>query len=115
MSHSRVSDALNGFIDMTPWLWWLSITFFGIGDIITTSATTLAIPVNEGSPLVRWQLETGGIAGLVMLKIVAFTIAYIVWRKVESPHNVGVPLALAVLGIGLTTWNLFVLAYVTSS
>jgi hypothetical protein len=99
---------------MTSWLWWLSITFYGIGDILTTATTQLSSPIAEGSPVVESAAAAYGIWGLVGLKIVAFAVAYGVWYSVDSPHNVGVPLALSVLGVGLTTWNLVVISAVFS-
>lgn len=105
-----IRDASNGFGDIATMLWWLAITFFGVCDVLTTSAAVLYVPVGEGSPIVGYLLRSHGLAGLVALKMLAFGIAYAVWRFVGEPDNVGVPLALSVLGIGFTTWNLFVLA-----
>jgi hypothetical protein len=115
MYNSAVRAALDGFVEMTPWLWWLSITFYGIGDVLTTATTQLAGPVAEGSPVVGWAAGAYGLWGLVGLKILAFAVAYGVWRSVDHPHNVGVPLALSVLGVGLTTWNLVVIGAVFSA
>ncbi len=114
MEDSWVGAALNGFAEMTPWLWWLSITFYGIGDVLTTATTQLSGPIAEGSPVVGWAAGAYGLWGLLGLKIVAFVVAYGVWRSVDYPHNVGVPLALSVLGVGLTTWNLVVISAVFS-
>lgn len=114
MERDFVADVLAGFVEMAPWLWWLSITFYGIGDFMTTGAAAMFTPVVEGGPVVGWSLRNHGIAGLAGVKAVAFGIAYGTWLTVRHPYNVGVPLALAVLGVGLTTWNLFVLAFVAS-
>lgn len=111
MSDSGFVDAVNGFIQMTSWLWWLSITFFGIGDIMTTATAHLVVPLAEGSPTVGPVMASYGIAGFVGLKLAVFVVGYAVWYTVESPHNVGVPLALSVLGVGFTTWNLVVIGY----
>lgn len=105
-----ITTVTDDFEDISVWLWWLAITFFGVADVITTSAATLYAPIGEGSPLVGHLLGGHGVVGLVTLKLVAFVVAYLTWRVVGEPNNVGVPLALAVIGIGLTTWNLFVLA-----
>jgi len=114
MSRSAIGEAMDGFVEMTPWLWWLSITFFGIGDVMTTATTQLAPAIDEGSPVVGWVVYSQGVPGLIGLKLAALALGYVVWRAVGHPHNVGVPLALAVLGVGLTTWNLVVLSYVLS-
>jgi hypothetical protein len=110
MRGNVVNQTLDDFAEMTPWLWWLSVMFYGIGDLITTGATALAIPVAEGGPLTRWVLETGGLTGLGLLKVCVLGFSYLFWRLVGHPHNVGIPVALSVIGIGFTTWNLFVLS-----
>lgn len=109
-NRAAVADAMNGFVDLSTVLWWLAITFFGVCDLLTTSAAVLYVPVGEGSPVVGGLLRAYGFAGFVAVKLLAFAVAYVVWRVVGPPDNVGVPLALSVLGIGFTTWNLFVLA-----
>jgi cation transporter-like permease len=109
-----IAEVAAGFVEMASWLWWLSIMFFGIGDLMTTGAAVLFTPVAEGSPVVGWMFDAYGLGGLVLLKLLAFGVAVAAWRTIQDPHNVGVPLTLSVLGIGLTTWNLFVLASAAS-
>jgi len=110
MRTDSLGRLLQDFTEITPWLWWLAIMFFGLGDLITTSATALAVPVAEGGALAGWILAGYGIEGFVLLKAAVFGLSYVVWRLVGHPSNVGVPLALSVVGIGFTTWNLFVLS-----
>lgn len=109
-TRAAIGRAMDGFDDLSTVLWWLAFTFFGVGDVLTTSAAVIYVPVDEGSPVVGELLRAHGIVGLVGLKVAAFAIAYVVWVVVGEPDNVGVPLALAVLGLGFTVWNLFVLA-----
>lgn len=111
MSRSAVLDAVDGFVEMTPWLWWLSVAFFGIGDLLTTATATVTTSLAEGSPTIGIVLTNFGFAGVVFVKLVVLAIGYAAWRAVGYPHNVGVPLALSVLGIGFTTWNLVVIGY----
>lgn len=110
MKTDSLGRILDDFAEMSPWLWWLSVMFYGLGDVITTGATTLAVPVAEGGPLVGWVLDEYGLGGLVGVKVAVFGLSYLVWRLVGHPHNVGVPVALSVIGVGFTTWNLFVLS-----
>lgn len=108
----RFAAALDGFEVMTDWLWWLAITFFGAGDLLTTAFGATTTTVIEGSPIVTSVIHGYGLLGLLGLKIVALVAAYFVWEMLPEPHDVGVPLALGVLGVGLTTWNIFVIGYV---
>lgn len=104
--------ALEGFHEMTGWLWWLAIAFFGVGDFVTTAGAELGPSIAEGNPVVAGVLGTRGFAGFLLLKAVVLVAAYLVWRSLRPPHDVGVPLALAVVGVGLTTWNAFVVGFV---
>lgn len=92
------------------YLWLLAVAFFGIGDLSTTGVAVTAGTVGEANPLVRVLLGTFGIVGFVALKLFAFGISYVAWRVVGRPNNVGVPLALVVLGVCFTAWNLSVVA-----
>lgn len=111
MSNSAIVDAVDGFVEMTPWLWWLSVAFFGIGDLLTTATATVTSTIAEGSPTIGLVVANYGFIGFVAIKLVVLAIGYAIWRSVGYPHNVGVPLALSVLGIGFTTWNLVVIGY----
>jgi len=111
MTDSAVLDAVDGFTEMTTPLWWLSVAFFGLGDLLTTSTAGLVAPLAEGSPTVALVLQTYGFPGFVVVKIATLALAYTAWSAIDYPHNVGVPLALSVLGVGFTTWNLVVIGY----
>ena len=111
MDDSAILEAVDGFVEMTSWLWALSVAFFGVGDLLTTAVATFAVPIAEGSPTVGLVLSSFGFAGFVAVKLAVFIVAYLVWRGVGYPDNVGVPLALSVLGVGFTTWNLVVIGY----
>ena len=109
MRTSLVADAVDGFTEMTTTLWWLSVAFFGVGDLVTTAMAGVVAPLVEGSPTVGFVLTSYGFAGFVALKLLILALGYLVWSTVGDPHNVGVPLALSVLGVGFTTWNLVVI------
>ena len=111
MDDSAILTAVDGFVEMTSWLWWLSVTFFGIGDLMTTAVATFVVPIAERSPTIGVVMSSYGFAGFVAIKLAVFVVAYIVWRGVGYPDNVGVPLALSVLGVGFTTWNLVVIGF----
>lgn len=103
----RVSDDVAH--GQTIW-WWLALAFFGVGDLLTTGVAISFGSVGEANPFVRYSIETFGFGGFVGLKLLALALSYAAWRAVGSPNNVGVPLALSVLGFGFTTWNLVVVA-----
>ena len=111
MNDSPVVDAVNGFVEMTPWLWWLSVVFFVVGDLLTTATATVTTALAEGSPTMGVVMANFGLVGFIVIKLAVLALGYATWRVVGHPHNVGVPLALSVLGIGFTTWNLVVIGY----
>lgn len=111
MGKSPVITSVDGLAAMSPWLWWLSVAFYGFGDLLTTATTELSDPIAEGSPVVGFVVQSHGLLGLILLKLAVFGGSYVVWRAINHPHNIGVPLALSVLGIGLTTWNMVVLGF----
>lgn len=99
---------------MSPLLWGLSVAFYGVGDLLTTATTEVWGPLAEGSPVVGLAIQSHGLLGLVILKLGVFAAAYCLWHVVGNPHNVGVPLALSIIGITLTTWNMVILGYTLS-
>lgn len=111
MDDAPLADSVAEFSDISSWLWWLSVAFYGIGDLLTTTTTELWDPLVEGSPIVGLAVHSHGLVGLFVLKFAIFAAAYALWLSLAPPHNVGVPLALSVLGIGLTTWNMVVIGY----
>ncbi len=111
MSDSTILEAADGFVEMTSWLWWLSIAFFGIGDLMTTATAVYVTEIAERSPTMSLVMGNYGFIGFFAIKLVVFVVGYLVWRGVGYPDNVGVPLALSVLGVGFTTWNLVVIGY----
>lgn len=114
MVDTTVADTLDGFIESTDWLWLLSLGFFGVGDLVTTSVTVFSAVLGEGNPAVTTVIGSYGFGGFVALKLVVLGGGYAVWRALDTPLNVGVPLAFAVIGVGLTTWNLFIIGYTVS-
>lgn len=92
-------------------LWAAALLFFGVGDVFTTVVGVVGVgSVAEGGPLVAWLLSRHGLAVLLALKLLTFGVGYALWTSVPRPYNAGAPLALAVLGVAVTTWNATVLA-----
>lgn len=95
---------------LTPHFWVFAIVFFGVGDLVTTGVGLRFERVIEVGPLAAVVLQNYGIETLVPLKLVTLVFCYGLWRVTPSPHDVGVPLGLAALGVLVTLWNTYVLA-----
>lgn len=103
-------DIIQSF---TPELWLTAITFFVIGDILTTAVGLTYGGVAEAGPIVGALIRNYGLVVLVPMKALSLGIAYVLWRFVPAPYAVGVPLGLATLGILATGWNIGVLVVLT--
>lgn len=102
----EVVQELSGLI---PHLWAIAIVFFGIGDLLTTIAGLHFERVIEVGPIAAILYEHFGLASLGLLKLATFGFLFLVWRLIPAPHDVGVPLGLATLGVLVTGWNLSVI------
>lgn len=96
-----------GEIDLQLWL--IAVLFFGVGDLVTTAIGLGVGGVSEGSPIAALLIQQYGPAVMVLPKLVVFGGSYAIWRLVPEPHRLGSPLALAVLGVAVTFWNILVL------
>ncbi|MFW5905881.1 MAG: DUF5658 family protein [archaeon] len=90
-------------------LWVLVVLFFGFGDLLTTSVGLETAGVTEANPVVAAAI--GGNDLLVMGALKALTLAgcFLLWKTIPRPHSLGVPLALALVGVLVTVWNLHIL------
>jgi hypothetical protein len=95
------------------WLWLVAVLFFGIGDAATTTVGLNTPGVTEGAPVVASHVRRHGVVAIVVLKAATFCGCYLAWRSLPRPHSVGVPLAVAFLGVVVTAWNVAVLAVAT--
>lgn len=89
-------------------LWGIAIAFFGVGDVVTTSLGLRLDGVSEAGVVTSILLEQYGLVSMLAVKIAMFTVFYFVWLSTPRPHRAGVPLGLAVLGVIVVWWNLFV-------
>lgn len=90
-------------------LWSLAIVFFVVGDVVTTGLGYRMPGVVEASPLPAALLAEFGLVALLALKVVAVAGAYLVWTAIPREYAVGIPLAIALLGVLATGWNTTVL------
>ncbi len=90
-------------------MWLAAVLVFGVGDVVTTilglRLATLAETGPVTAPLVAWL----GPGVVFPVKTLTFAGCYVLWRLAPSPHRVGVPLGLVVLGGWVTGWNLAVM------
>lgn len=106
IDEDAVVRKLSGLI---PHLWAIAIVFFGVGDLLTTVAGLHFERVIEVGPIAAILYEHFGLASLGLLKLATFAVLFLVWRLIPPPHDVGVPLGLATLGVLVTGWNLSVI------
>jgi len=90
-------------------LWVLVLVFFCAGDLLTTHVGLSVRGVVEAGPVVAPLLRAYGLAGMVGLKAATVGLFYGVARLLPEPYSIGVPLGLALVGVSVTGWNLFVL------
>jgi hypothetical protein len=93
-------------------LWGLAVCFFGVGDLVTTGIGLRTGQVVEVGPVAGPLVRALGFPGMVVLKLLFLAGCFIAWRRVPDPDRVGIPLALAVMGVLITAWNLWVLTTV---
>lgn len=96
-------------------LWAVAVLFFGVGDVVTTSVGLGIEGLFELGPVTSVFVERYGLGGMVASKALIFGGCFLCWRVVQRPYRVGVPLGLALLGVSVTGWNLYLLALVVPS
>jgi hypothetical protein len=92
-------------------LWLVAGLFFGIGDVVLTGIGYGLPGVSEIGPVTALLLEQYGLGVMVALKAATFCGCYLLWKRVPQPHCVGIPLGLAMLGVSVTGWNLYVILF----
>lgn len=95
-------------------LWTVAIVFYGIGDLVTTLAGTLFGHVLEVGPLPALLLDHYSAAVFPVLKLSVFACCYGFWVVTPRPYNLALPLALSVVGVLVTSWNIAVLVVAVS-
>jgi len=86
-------------------LWAITALFFVAGDALTTFVGLLSGGVAEVGPLVAPLVVEHGLVVMLPMKLLALGVCVLVWRLTPEPHDVGVPLGLAVFGVLVTGWN----------
>jgi len=107
---TRVGSATDVLLSGVSLLWVVAVLTYGVGDLLTTGAGLRTAGIAEAGPVVASLLNWAGIVPLIVLKLAVFGFGYGLWRLVPGPHDVGVPLGLASVGVVVTAWNLLVLS-----
>ena len=111
-SGNRFETVTHSLVDRQSSVWAAALFFFVGGDLLTTFVGLQFSSVEEMGPIAAIFLATYGFEALLALKIVAFSVFVVFWWYVPPPSNVGVPLALVIVGIFLTIWNTFIIGIV---
>lgn len=90
------------------WAWILVAVFFVGGDFVTTGfGLTVGGVVERNSFLAPLILEYG-VGVILVVKALVVGGGYVAYRLIPRPHDVGVPLGFATVGVAVTGWNLLV-------
>lgn len=106
---SREDAAAASLERSTGMLWVAAVLSYGIGDTATTLFGLGRDGVAEAGPIAGAVVGQIGPGGLLLVKLGSFAAFYAAWRVMSPPRRLGVPLALAVVGVVVTAWNLLVL------
>ncbi|MFC7177012.1 hypothetical protein [Halosegnis marinus] len=106
---ARLDATVRRLADRQRRLWLLALASYGLGDLATTLVGLAAGRGAEAGPLAAGLLGRYGLAGIVLLKLGSLAVFALLWRVAPNPGRVAIPLALSVVGVGVTAWNVFVL------
>ena len=90
-------------------LWTIALLGYGVGDLGTTMVGLWTGRGVEAGPVAAGLVAEFGLLALLLLKLATLGTFYLSWRLVGPPVRVAVPFAVAVVGVFVTTWNVFVL------
>lgn len=90
-------------------LWILAVLGYGVGDLGTTLIGLTTGRGAEAGPVAAELVGGFGLLALLVLKLATFGTFYLSWRLVGPPVRVAVPLAVAIVGVLVTAWNVVVL------
>jgi len=83
------------------------------GDLVTTAVGLSTDQLVETGAVGAFVYQQFGFLVMIPVKSALLAAAYLSWRSVPHPHNIGIPLGLAVLGVLATVWNVsMILKYV---
>ena len=93
------------------WLWIAATATYGVGDIVSTIAFLRYVPaIDEANPVVALAIDSLGLSGLVILKIVVYFV--MLWISVSGARDGDrllyyfPPVLLTLVGTYLTASNI---------
>lgn len=107
---ANASDVVGWSVENQSLLWVAALVFYGVGDTVTTVIGLHMGDIEEVGSVALAAMELGGISAFVAVKTGFITACFVTWYLVGTPGRVAIPLALVVAGVGVTGWNLLMLA-----
>jgi len=90
----------------THLFWWVAVLSWGVGDIATTTYGLMQFDRSfEMNPFLAIAIAEFGVSAMILIKLVVLFVAVLCWRYCPSPHRLGIPLGISVVGIIVTAWN----------
>lgn len=88
-----------------------SFASFVVGDLITTYLGLYLYPnrIVEDNAIPAVMINEFGLWSLIPIKIVIFSLFYLLYKISPNPHNIGVPIGLTAIGVVVTLWNSYLL------
>ena len=100
------SSVVEWLVDRERTLWLIAVLTYGVGDTTTTIWGLSVVGVAETGPIVAPLVDAYGLVGLLAAKVGSLCGFAAIWWVLWSPPRSAVPLALSVVGIAVTGWNL---------
>jgi hypothetical protein len=104
------SNVVGWSVENQSLLWVIAVLFYGVGDAVTTVIGVRMGNIEEVGSVALAAMELGGVLAFLGVKTAFIGACLLAWYLVVTPGRVAIPLALAVVGIGVTGWNLLMLA-----
>ncbi|WP_415382760.1 hypothetical protein [Halosimplex sp. TS25] len=96
---------------LTASVWIVALVAFGVFDVALTAAAVGTGVAAEAHPLVREGIRQFGLLVLPVWKGILLAAFYVLYRATPRPYDVGVPLGLAIVGVGVGIWNVAVVVF----
>ncbi len=91
-------------------IWSLALLTFVVGDVTTTHIGLNTPGVIEANPSLVTFIDRYGTPGMIFMKVSLMLTAGVWWLALgERTTRYGIPIGLSIVGITVTTWNLYIL------
>lgn len=113
-NHEKYKD-IRYFFDFyfNSKVFWVSgILLFGLGDFSTTVLGLYTKSLTEVNLIPNIIYNMLGVFGLLLIKIITLFVFYLFWKMSPKKYRIGIPIGITIVGIVITTWNLYLLFYI---